>query len=107
MNVKRKHSGFTVIELILSIVIISIIAAVAIPRFTESKASAIAAADLQNIAVIQKQVELYHANTGSYPSILTDTSFNSTEYFANGIPTSPTGRDYIIASDTGVVSIGP
>ena len=107
MMIKKEQAGFTMIELILVVVIISVFAAVAIPRFTENQASAIAAADSQNIAIIQKQAELYNINNGSYPGFLTDTDFNNETYFANGIPTSPTGSDYLIDPTTGVVSLGP
>jgi prepilin-type N-terminal cleavage/methylation domain-containing protein len=61
---RSKRSGFTLIELLIVVVIIGILAAIAIPRFSNTKEKAYLAAmkaDLRNLATIQ---ETYAADNG-------------------------------------------
>ncbi len=63
----RGRDGFTLIELLMVVVIISILAAIAIPKFTSTKEKAFVSrmkSDLRNLATAQ---EAYQAdNNGSY-----------------------------------------
>ena len=64
----RTRTGFTLIELLIVVVIIGILAAIAIPKFQNTKGKANAAAlrsDLRNLAVAQ---EAYFFQTASYAS---------------------------------------
>jgi len=64
----KKREGFTLIELLIVIVIIGILAAIAIPKFQNTKGKANAAAlrsDLRNLAVAQ---EAYFFQAASYAS---------------------------------------
>jgi general secretion pathway protein G len=63
----RVTAGFSLIELVIVVVIIAIIAAIAIPRLTRGGDSAAEAATTQNVAVLQKAVDLYAAEHGNYP----------------------------------------
>ncbi len=66
----RRTSGFTLIELLIVVVIIGILAAIAIPKFANTKGKAYAAAmrsDLRNLAVAQ---ESYMYDNSVYASSL-------------------------------------
>jgi type IV pilus assembly protein PilA len=63
----RSHQkGFTLIELLIVVVIIGILAAIAIPKFANTKAKAVVSAmrsDLRNLASVQ---ETYWTNNQTY-----------------------------------------
>ena len=64
----RTRNGFTLIELLIVVVIIGILAAIAIPKFQNTKGKANAAAlrsDLRNLAVAQ---EAYFFTSAAYAS---------------------------------------
>ncbi|MBV6520024.1 MAG: hypothetical protein MNPFHGCM_00128 [Gemmatimonadaceae bacterium] len=68
---KKRHGGFTLIELLVVVVIIGILAAIAIPKFQNTKGKANAAtlrSDLRNLATAE---ESYFYDYGTYTSNLT------------------------------------
>jgi len=85
----RKRKGFTLLELLIVVVILGIIAAVVIPRFTVSAATAKKNACAQNVANINTQVERYYFEKGSWPAAdLSDIGADA-DFFPDGIPTCP------------------
>jgi general secretion pathway protein G len=63
-----QQSAFTLIELLLVVVILGILAAVAIPQFSDSSGEAKASSLQTNLAVLRNAIEYYKANhKGTYP----------------------------------------
>lgn len=75
----RDTKGFTLIELLIVVVIIGILAAIAIPKFSATREKAYFAAmksDLKNLA---SQQEIYYADNYSYTSNAADLAFTNSE----------------------------
>ena len=78
MRPSRTRQGFTLIELLIVVVIIGILAAVAIPKFQNTKGKAYAASlksDLKNIASMQEDYFYYNE---TYAGTVSALSFSST-----------------------------
>ena len=72
----RSSKGFTLIELLIVVVIIGILAAIAIPKFANTKEKAYIAgmkADLRNLVTAQ---EAYFADNVTYASTTTNLNYN-------------------------------
>jgi type IV pilus assembly protein PilA len=74
---RKDKRGFTLIELLIVVVIIGILAAIAIPKFQNTKGKANAAAlksDLRNLATAE---ESYMFDNNSYSSVISDLTFKT------------------------------
>jgi len=85
----RSNSGVTLIELLIVVLILGALAAIAVPRLTQSSDAAKQNACATNIDIINSQIEMYAAdNDGVYPATLTGIT-NSITYFPDGAPKCP------------------
>ena len=75
----RDNKGFTLIELLIVVVIIGILAAIAIPKFSATREKAYFAAmksDLKNLA---SQQEIYYSDAYAYTSSADDLAFTNSD----------------------------
>ena len=95
----KKNGGFTILEVMLVVILISILAAIVIPRFAVSTKRAKVQSCEMNRAIINKQVEAYYFVEATWPmDELDDIKFNE-NYFPDGIPTCPVDlTSYSLAS---------
>jgi general secretion pathway protein G len=85
----KNKSGFTLLEVMLVVILISILAAIVIPRFSVSSKRAKVQSCEMNRAILNKQVEAYYFLEGTWPiDSLADIKTNN-NYFPDGIPTCP------------------
>ena len=88
-NLLKQQKGFTLVELLVVVAIIGVLAAVAVPRFVDSTASANGAKVLADLQSLDSAIQQFSAANGALPTALTDLS----TYFASGTaPTPPTGK---------------
>jgi type II secretion system protein G len=95
---RRVQSGFTLIELLIVVVILGILAAIAIPKFSSSKEKALLSAmksDLRNLAT---QQESYNIDNSSYT-----TAFPASEWRPT---TGVTGPTITLTSDGWTATVG-
>ena len=87
----RDKKGFTLIELLIVVVIIGILAAIAIPKFSQTREKAYIAAmksDLKNLA---SQQEIYYSDFYGYTTVQTDLGFVASDAVTVTIAASNTG----------------
>ena len=89
----RVRNGFTLVELLVVVLILGALAFIAVPRISQSAASAKISACQTNIAEMNSQIELYYSQNGTYPSALTNITGNTT-CFPDGAPVCPFGMAY-------------
>ncbi len=83
----RDQKGFTLIELLIVVVIIGILAAIAIPKFSATREKAYFAAmksDLKNLA---SQQEIYYSDEYTYSNVATALGFVMSDAVTVGIVT--------------------
>ena len=67
----KTSKGFTLVELLIVIIIVGILAAVAIPQFTDTSGDAKVAALDANLALVRNSIELfYHQHNSTYPGVI-------------------------------------
>jgi prepilin-type N-terminal cleavage/methylation domain-containing protein len=83
-NVVRKSRAFTLVELLVVIAVIGILSAVVVLNTNSAKAKARDAIRISDITSIQRALELYKTDKGSYPEECTTTGSCYLSYDADG-----------------------
>ncbi|MGG1686426.1 competence type IV pilus major pilin ComGC [Pseudalkalibacillus sp. NRS-1564] len=91
----KGEKGFTLIEMMIVIMIISILLLIAVPGLTKNNEVVEAKSCEATIKVAQTQVAAYKANVGSYPTSINDLVLE--EYLDMDEVTCPGGEELIVA----------
>jgi general secretion pathway protein G len=95
----RVRKGFTLVELLVVVLILSALAFIAVPRISQSATNAKINACQTNVQLMNSQIELYYATNGAWPSAIGDVT-GSTTYFPDGAPVCPFGTAYAYSTTT-------
>lgn len=124
-NIRRRHShGFTLVEMLLVLVILAVLAAIVIPKFSGRSQQAKITAAQSQIASIELALDSYEVDTGAYPqgnaglnSLVdepTGTQNWKGPYLKKGVPLDPWGAPYVYsfpgknnAKGYDISSVGP
>lgn len=101
----RSERGFTLIEVLLVMVILTVLAAVVVPKFTKRSEQARVTAARADIANIEVALDAYEVDNGRYPAksdglnALVENRSNAPNwkgpYLKRGVPEDPWGHPYI------------
>jgi prepilin-type N-terminal cleavage/methylation domain-containing protein len=75
----RDNKGFTLIELLIVVVIIGILAAIAIPKFSATREKAYFAAMKSDLKYLASQQEIYYSDNYAYTTSTTGLAFTNSE----------------------------
>ena len=94
----KMRKGFTLIELLIVVVIIGILAAIAIPKFANTKSKAYKTAMISDLRNLITAEEAFFSDSSKYTSTLTQLKYN----VSTGVnaPTISTGAGYWYATNT-------
>ena len=101
----RRQNAFTLVEMLLVLVILAVLAAIVIPKFSGRSQQAKETAAKSQISSIELALDAFEVDTGAYPSggnalgALVDQPNNAQNwkgpYLKQGVPNDPWGNPYI------------
>jgi general secretion pathway protein G len=102
---RMDRGGFTLIELLLVLVILAVLAAIVVPKFTGRSEQARKAAAKTDIAMIEMQLDAFEVDAGRYPTteeglaalVAPPASIKAWHgpYLKRGVPNDPWGNPYV------------
>ena len=121
---RSRHLAFTLVEMLLVLVILAVLAAIVIPKFSGRSQQAKETAAKSQISSMEMALDAFEVDTGFYPSgnnglnALVDPPSNAPgwkgPYLKKGIPLDPWGNPYVYnypgrnnPSGYDLMSVGP
>ncbi len=96
----RRLRGFTLIDLMIVIVILGVLAAIVLPLVSHHVDTAAQTAAESNLASVEKALELYWMQNNTYPTELSELTFQTNETLV-----LPAGYSFTYDSGTGTVAL--
>jgi competence protein ComGC len=96
----------TAAEILIIFLVLGSLAAISMPRMSQSASLGKEAGCNSNIELLNSSVELYSSEKGIFPKELSDLTSDKT-YFPVGQPKCPLGGKYILKSDHTVICTHP
>jgi len=97
MNLRK---GFTLIELLIVVVIIGILAAIAIPKFANTKSKAYKTAMISDLRNLVTAEEAFFSDSGKYSQTIDSSHVKFAPSTGVALPTIATGAGYWTATNT-------
>ncbi len=105
---RRRQAAFSLIELLLVLVILAVLAAVIVPKFTNRTEQARITAAKTDISMLETALDMYEVDTGKHPSTeeglnalvqqpASVTTWNG-PYVKRGMPADPWNNPYVYRS---------
>ena len=98
---RLNQKGFTLVELMVVIAILGVLAAIALPKFTDSTTTANTAKAQADLRTIDSAIVMYQAQEGSTPSTAADTQALVDANLLVEKPAPPVGDVYCTAAGAG------
>ncbi len=105
MVARHKHLGFTLVELLLVLVILAVLAAVVVPKFTNRTEQARVTAAQADVSALEGALDLFEIDVGRYPTsdeglaALTNQPGSVKNwkgpYLKRDVPNDPWGNKYV------------
>lgn len=97
---RRNHSAFTLIELLLVLVILGILAAIVVPKFSGVSANAQKKAATTQISTFATSLDMFEVDNGHYPKTLNDLKVQPRDaqnwhQYMESIPLDPWQHPYV------------
>jgi len=93
---KYSHKGFTLVEVLIVVIIISILASIGIPQFAASIEKAKGAEARAGLGHIQTGEKIYYAEKEYYTTNLSDLDINLTQKYWSFVITTPTSTSFTV-----------